>query len=166
MQLMFFYLFGALAVICSVVMIMSRRAVTSALNLVVVMFCLAALFAIMEAHLIAALQILVYAGAIMVLFVFVIMLLNLREKSGLRSASQMLQQLAGIIILGALFVPLVMTFDMSAVPGVVERTAQFGTTQGVGGLLYTQYLLPFEIASVLLLAALVGAVALGKTRLR
>lgn len=166
MELALFYFFGGVAIFSSVMMIASRRAISSALFLILVMFCLAALFALLEAHLLAALQILVYAGAIMVLFIFVIMLLNLREKSGQRSVSQLVWQFFGVGVLGSMFVPLMMTFDMTAVPAAQDRPADFGTTAAVGKLLYTDYLLPFEIASVLLLAALVGAVVLAKTRVR
>ncbi len=163
MELILFYLFGGLAVVFAMMMIMARQAVYSAICLVGVMFSLAALFAMLQAHLIAALQILIYVGAIMVLFVFVIMLLNLREKAGLRSSGQMILQIVGVGVLGALFIPLVASY--SGTP-VGELAKDFGSTRAVGALLYTDFILPFEIASALLLAALVGAVVLAKTRLK
>lgn len=166
MQALIFYLFAAVSVVCSVLMITSRKAVVSALYLVVVMFSLAGLFALQSAHLIAALQVLVYAGAIMVLFLFVIMLLNVQEKTGGRAYHQWPLQIGGVAVLSVLFVPLVAWYSAAGGPEAKEMTDKFGTTAAVGELLYTEYLLPFEIASVLLLAALVGAVILTKTKLR
>lgn len=163
METLLFYLFATLSIAFGLMMILARQAVYSAICLVGVMFCLAGLFAMLSAHLIAALQILVYAGAVMVLFIFVIMLLNLREKAGLRSMGDMAGQLIVVFVLCVLFVPLVASYDP---PTAVKLAEDFGTTAGVGTLLFTDYILPFEIASVLLLAALVGAVALAKTRMR
>ncbi|MBI5815831.1 MAG: NADH-quinone oxidoreductase subunit J [Nitrospinae bacterium] len=165
MELLAFNMFAAVAVACSLFMIVSKKPVNSAMNLIAVMFALAGLFAMQEAHLIAALQVLVYAGAIMVLFLFVIMMLNLREKVGMETRRQPFAQLLAVIVLGGLFTPMVALYDPSAVKvKIINQT--FGSTAGVGRLLFTDYLLPFEIASVLLLAALVGAVVLTKTRLR
>ena len=166
MQALVFYLFSSVAVVSSVLMITSRRAVVSAMNLVLVMFCLAGLFAQLEAHLIAALQVLVYAGAIMVLFLFVIMLLNLREKTGARALHSAPVQVAGVVVLSAFLAPIVAGYDAAKAPAAKSVAESFGTTAAVGEILFTKYLLPFEIASVLLLAALVGAVVLTKTRLR
>jgi len=166
MELLMFNMFGAVAVGCSLLMITSKRPVNSALSLIAVMFALAGLFAMQDAHLIAALQVLVYAGAIMVLFLFVIMLLNLREKIGSESRRQPFAQILVVIVLSAAFAPLAALYDPTAAPVHKSIDQTFGTTAGVGRILFTEYLLPFEIASVLLLAALVGAVVLTKTRLR
>ena len=160
-----FNLFGALAVVFALGTIMSKRPVNSAINLIGTMFCLAGLFAMQDAHLIAALQILVYAGAVMVLFLFVIMLLNLREKVGVESRRQPFWQLLAVVVGGAFFTPLV-AFGGGRILAFRDVALSFGSTASVGRLLYTSYLLPFEIASVLLLAALVGAVILTKTKLR
>lgn len=167
MEFLLFYLFAGTALVMAMVMIVSRKAVTSAVSLIVVMFCLAGLFAMQSAHLIAALQILVYAGAIMVLFIFVIMLLNLREKGGMISGRQPVIQIVSVAILWGLLGPLVAFYDLGAVANKSgEASDGFGGTSEVGEILYTDYLLPFEIASVLLLAALVGAVILTKTNPR
>ena len=166
METMLFHLFAGVAVILSLAMIMAKKPVTSAVCLVGVMFALAALFALLNAHLIAALQILVYAGAIMVLFMFVIMLLNLREKEGLAARHLILAQITGAGLLGALLIPFMMQATLEKGPLSAIAPDRFGTTAAVGELLYTEYLLPFEIASALLLAALVGAVALVKIRMR
>lgn len=159
-------MFATVSVIFGVVMIAAKKPVSSAISLIGIMFCLAVFYALLNAHLIAALQILVYAGAIMVLFLFVIMLLNLREKEGIASTHRTTLQFVSVGVLCALLIPFMLTINM---PGPVldaEATKIFGTTAGVGRLLYTDFLLPFEIASVLLLAALVGAVALTKLKMR
>jgi NADH-quinone oxidoreductase subunit J len=166
MEAMLFFIFGFVAIVGAMGMILSRKAVNSAVNLIVVMFCLAALFAMENAHLVAALQVLVYAGAIMVLFLFVIMLLNLREKGGLLTGRVWQLQMLAAVILIAIITPVVGYFDASLVAHPATAPANFGTTAGVGIELFTNYLLPFEIASVLLLAGLVGAVILTKTKLR
>lgn len=165
MELLMFNLLGGLSVVLALGAIMSRRPVNSAVNLIGTMFCLAGLFAMQDAHLIAALQILVYAGAIMVLFLFVIMLLNLREKVGAESRRQPYWQLLAVVVAGALFAPLV-AFGGGKILRYGGVAADFGSTAAVGRLLYTKFIFPFEVASVLLLVALVGAVVLTKTRLR
>lgn len=165
MEVLMFNLLGGLSVVLALGAIMSRRPVNSAVNLIGTMFCLAGLFAMQDAHLIAALQILVYAGAIMVLFLFVIMLLNLREKVGVESRRQPYWQLLAVVVAGALFIPLV-AFGGGKILKFKEVAPGFGTTAEVGRLLYTDFILPFEIASVLLLAALVGSVILTKTKIR
>lgn len=163
MEILLFYVFSTMAIVFAVNMIITRKPVSSAISLVAVMFCLAVLFVLLQAHLLAALQILVYAGAIMVLFLFVIMLLNLREKEGTVSYHVTISQFAGVAIIGAILMGFMANVSMGAGRGVSEG---FGTTAGVGRLLFTEYLLPFEIASILLLAALVGAVVLTKIKLR
>jgi len=165
MEILMFNLFGGLSVAFALGTIISKRPVNSAISLIGTMFCLAGLFAMQDAHLIATLQILVYAGAIMVLFLFVIMLLNLREKVGVESRRQPYWQLLAVVVAGALFAPLV-AFGGGKILAFKNVALSFGSTAAVGRLLYTNYILPFEIASVLLLAALVGAVILTKTKLR
>lgn len=166
MQLLLFYLFAMLAVIFAVAMIVARKPVSSAISLVGVMFCLAVFYALLDAHLIAALQILVYAGAIMVLFLFVIMLLDLRQKEGLVSYHRAALQFVGVGIFSGLLVPFMAAVSMTKSPVDAGAAKEFGTTAGVGELLYTDFILPFEITSVLLLVALVGAVALTKIKMR
>jgi len=166
MELLIFYMFAIVAVAFAVLMIVARKPVSSAISLIGVMFCLAVFYVLLNAHLIAALQILVYAGAIMVLFLFVIMLLNLREKQGMISYHRAALQLAGVGVFSALLVPFMSYVTIPGPVGGAGVSADFGTTAGVGKLLYTDFLLPFEIASVLLLAALVGAVALTKLKMK
>ena len=165
MELAVFMVAGTLAVGFAMFMIMAKKPVTSALCLVMVMLQLAILFAAQSAHLVAVLQVLVYAGAIMVLFIFVIMLLNLREKEG--GADQprgYVQLFGGAAALTILAAAAVTTSNIGR--PAAEVNENFGTAEDVGRALFTSYVLPFEVVSVLLLAALVGAVSLMKIRMR
>jgi len=159
-----FYLFGFGAVFGAVATVTSRKPVMSALFLIVNMLCLAALYAQLEAHLIAVLQVVVYAGAIVVLALFVIMLLNLQEKQGLVRRHKIALQIIGGVIVAIIVTSLAGSVDPSAIPISAEGMEEFGTVAGVAKVLFTRYILPFEIASVLLLAAIVGAVILSRSK--
>ena len=166
MQLLMFYIFGLGAVLSATLMVTNIRPVTAAMNLIMTMFFLAGIYVLLDAHLIAALQIIVYAGAIMVLFLFVILLLNIHEKEGETARRKVMIQFGSIAIVGTLFI--VMAKLAVIEPSLVkigETAYQFGTTKAVGKMLFTDFLLPFEIASFLLLAAIVGAVILAKRRI-
>ncbi|MBI3814516.1 MAG: NADH-quinone oxidoreductase subunit J [Nitrospinae bacterium] len=164
MEQIIFYIFGAGAVLSALIMVTNKKPVSAAFSLIVTMFCLAGLYVLLDAHLIAALQIIVYAGAIMVLFLFVIMLLNVEEKEG-RLRGKILLQLAGILIVGYIFIKIVRLIGNGDLPAKMEGAIQgFGTTKVVGLMLFTDFLFPFEIASILLLAAIVGAVILAKAK--
>jgi NADH-quinone oxidoreductase subunit J len=167
MELLMFYIFGFGAVVCALLMVTNKRPVRAAMSLVATMSFLAGLYVLLDAHLIAVLQLIVYAGAIMVLFLFVIMLLNIEEKEGLLGVNTILLQFMGMLVVGLLFVTMVSLFkgEGSLLSATVEIASDFGTTKAVGMKLFTEYLLPFEIASVLLLAAIVGAVILAKRRI-
>jgi len=166
MQLLMFYIFGLGAVLSATLMVTNIRPVTAAMNLIMTMFFLAGIYVLLDAHLIAALQIIVYAGAIMVLFLFVILLLNVHEKEGETARRKVVVQFGSIAVVGSLFIVLA---NLSAVDSslvkAVDTVNQFGTTKAVGKMLFTDFLLPFEIASFLLLAAIVGAVILAKRRI-
>ncbi len=166
-----FWIFSGVAVVAAVLCITQRNPIKSALWLVVTLFALAALFVLLEAHFIGVLQILVYAGAIMVLFVFVIMLLNLG-----RGGPPDRRGLAGGIVAVGLGLGLLLQLSVlrSARPpeaitlpdgflSALQR--QQGIVGAVARPLFAEYLIPFEITSVLLLAAIVGAVVLAKRRL-
>jgi NADH-quinone oxidoreductase subunit J len=166
MQLLMFYIFGISAVVSSLLMVTNRKPVSVAMYLILTMFCLAGIYVLLDAHLIAVLQIIVYAGAIMVLFLFVIMLLNIEEKEGKTATNRILFQFLGILAVGSVFV---LAAGLARINPAVVSTAgaisEFGTVKSVGKLLFTEFLLPFEIASMLLLAAIVGAVILAKRRI-
>ncbi|HXQ28069.1 MAG TPA: NADH-quinone oxidoreductase subunit J [Gemmatimonadales bacterium] len=166
-----FWVFGGVAIASALLCVTRRSAVASALWLVVTLFQVAALFVLLDAEFIAVLQVLVYAGAIMVVFLFVIMLLNLghpgpsdiRGPFGL-GVGALLAGLLGLKLAGlARAVP---PAELTLAPGALENLT---STQGLVGVvarpLFATYLLPFEIASILLLAAIVGAVVLAKREL-
>ena len=160
----FFYAFAALAVGGALAMVLNvRNTVAAAMSLVVTMIALAGVYVLLEAHLVAALQIMVYAGAIVVVFLFVVMLLNLRQDTFPRAREPWVKAL-GAVLAGAVtygFLGLI----PGSLPQVVELPEGFGGYRSVGGALYTDFVLPFEATSFLLLAAIVGAVVLAKRRL-
>jgi len=164
MSLPLFAVFAVLLVASALGVILQRHPVRSALSLVTTLFLLAVVFIFLEAHLVALLQIVVYAGAIMVLFLFVIMLLNLQHEpvEGGRVGLKFAAAVAGSLF--ALQVIWVARnkggFAGAGMTGGVGEN--FGTTAALGEKLFTNYLLPFEITSVLLLVAMVGAVVLAK----
>ena len=165
MQLLMFSILGFGAVLAALIMVTNKRPVSAAMSLIAVMFCLAGLYVLLDAHLIAALQIIVYAGAIMVLFLFVIMLLNVQEKEGRLAGHAILLQFVAVVVVGLLFISMVNLFKMDgSLLSIGDAAKQFGTTKGVGMMLFTDYLLPFEIASVVLLVALIGAAFIARRR--
>ena len=157
-----FYVLGALAIIGALLTIASRNAVHASLGLVGTLLCVAGLFATLDAAFLAATQVIVYAGAIMVLFLFVIMLLNANQPISSRDPIPYVRELAGIggVVLAGALVLLAFTYRD---PHPLAQSAQAlrgGSAQAVGETLLTRFLLPFEVVSVLLLVAVVGAVAL------
>ena len=162
-----FYIFGGVAVLAAFLMIISWNPIAAVLNMILVMFCLAGLFAMLNAHFIAVIQILVYAGAIMVLFMFIIMLLNLRGNEPIwksRDWNIALSFIGFLLAVGA-FIKLSGTLKSSGLHQTMHVEEDFGTIAMVGEILFTDYLLPFEIASILLLVAMVGAVILAKSEI-
>ena len=159
-----FWGFGGLALVLGILVVVMPNPVHGAVALVGNLFCLAALFAMLQAHFVAAIQVLLYAGAILVLFLFVIMLLNLSKKE-LGPARQTAAKIAGTILLGWFGVHMagkLYGLGTSGFPAVAEG---FGTLERVGMLVFGPMALPFEVASVLLVAAIVGAVTLAKRKL-
>jgi NADH-quinone oxidoreductase subunit J len=166
-----FYLFGIIAIVSALLFVTRKSPVAAALWLVNTMFSLAALFVLLDAQFIGAIQVLVYAGAIMVVFLFVIMLLNLGHPSELMDARGMGWKLAaGAVGLALLAQVLALTRarisdELALPPGyVAQDVAAQGAIAPIARLLFTEYLLAFEVTSVLLLAAIVGAVVLGRRR--
>ena len=167
-----FYIFGALALTAALLAITRRNPVASAIWLVVMFFCLAGIYVVLEAFFVAAVQVLVYAGAIMVLFLFVIMLLDLR--------SEAIEKGAGIhyrffsVMMALLFVTAAgITLWQAHGEGTFEPVtgadgsvvALDGSADAIGGALFRHWLLAFEVTSILLLGAILGAVILTKRRL-
>lgn len=167
----FFYFFGLIGIAAAVVFVTRKSPVSAALWLVVTMFALAALFVMLDAQFIGVIQVMVYAGAIMVVFLFVIMLLNLGRPGELADARGLGWKLAagvfGITLLAELFAvlrgPVAERFSLPA-GYAAEQIAAHGAIAPLAGPLFHQYLLAFEFTSMVLLAAIVGAVVLGKRR--
>jgi NADH-quinone oxidoreductase subunit J len=159
-----FYLFAALAVASALGMVLNlRNTVAAAMSLVVTMVALAGIYVLLEAHLVAAIQIMVYGGAIVVLFLFVVMLLNLRADE-FAPGRQWLTKLAAALVVIAAGAQLVrlLAGDLPE-PGALPPG--FGGYRMVGIALYTDYVLLVEVASLLLLAAIVGALILAKRKI-
>lgn len=158
-----FYLFALITVAGAASVLFARNPIHAAMSLVGTFFGLAGVYVLLFAHLVAALQIIIYAGAIMVLFVFVIMLLNLTRTEprvgGLRS-----WHLVGgaSVVIGTGF--LYVVFESLPVEAAPPHP-DFGTVAGVGRLLFEQFTLPFEAISILLLVAIVGAVVVAKGKI-
>src|SRR5512138_3104965 len=162
MELIIFAGLAAVAAVSGVLVVVQRHAVYSALFLIITMGALAGLYILLEAHFVWAVQILVYAGAIMVLFLFVIMLLNLpREDVPWRAGDLRRLILAGVLGLVLLGELILLLYTGGGHPAATVPPG-FGTTQLVGRLLFSEFLFPFEITSVILLVAIVGAMVLAR----
>ncbi len=166
-----FYLFGLIAIASALAFVTRKSPVAAALWLVNTMFALAALYVMLDAHFIGAIQVLVYAGAIMVVFLFVVMLLNLAHPSELADArgkwGKIGAGLLGLALLaqvGALVRSRLPATDSLQADLVAERARTLGAVGSVAEPLFNEYLLAFELTSVLLLVAIGGAVVLGKQR--
>jgi len=162
MDIFFFLVFAAIALISAVNVVLQRHPIASALSLIGVMGSIAVLYLLLGAEFIAMAQIIVYAGAVMVLFIFVIMLLNAGAEE--RRGRSWTSQLLGIPALLA-FVALIVYFvqrGFADAGNVKFGNFTGGSAQSVGYALFTAYLLPFEVTSVLILVAIVGAIVLAR----
>ena len=162
-----FYVFAALTLACGVLVVanpFSRNPVTSAMFLVLTIISMAGLFVLLHAFFLAAVQVLVYAGAVMVLFLFVIMLLDLKEEE--RRNIKRFGLALGVIAVGSIVGLLIIS--LRELPRTVAsgEPQNPGATAPLGKLLFTNYLLPFEIVSILLLVAMVGVILLSKKDLK
>ncbi len=168
-ELFFFFVFAFIAIAGALGVVWARNPLHGALSLIGSFFALAGLYVLLGAHLLAALQVLVYAGAVMVLFVFVIMLLNLKDEELGLPKPTIMKVLGGV---GMGLVGMLVTvralrglapatgdvIDLATVPG-------FGTVEAVGRVIYGPFMLPFEVTSLLLLVAIVAAVVVAKARI-
>ncbi len=162
----FFFLLGILAIASAILTVASKNPVMSALSLVFNFFMLAGLYLTLQAQFVAVIQILVYAGAIMVLVIFVIMLLNLGDEKSLKEKFNWRKGLA-ILVAAGLAVQFVVAFFATPSGNVLlpEASAEIGTPASIGNVLFNDYLLPFEAISLLLLVAIIGSVILAKRRI-
>ena len=162
-----FFVLAAVAAFSAVMVILQRNPVNSALYLILNFFCLSGLYLTLNAQFIAMVQVLVYAGAIMVLFLFVIMLLNLGDDKRLREHLGVRTYL-GIGFTVGLVLELLYIFVYRSGYTMIEQSSnsvEIGTVEYIGKVLFSKFIFPFEITSLLLLAAIVGAVMLAKKKI-
>jgi NADH-quinone oxidoreductase subunit J len=172
-EAIFFYTFATVAVASALLMVLMKNPVVSAVYLVVTFFSLAGLFVMLNAQLIAALQVIVYAGAIMVLFLFVIMLLNL-NRTAFTSYKLFFTKVFALILISLIL--WTVAGSLGAAPSgqagstlpVVDSAYKIGTekgdTLGFAEMLFTRYVYPFEIIGIMLLAGIIGAVLMAKKK--
>jgi NADH-quinone oxidoreductase subunit J len=158
----FFYFLSFLTILSAVMVVVSRNPIHSVLYLILTFFTLSGHYILLNAQFLAAVNIIVYAGAIMVLFLFVIMFLNMKQDHA--ESKTNLTKVAATIVGGTVFVILFGAYRKSVIPSYNpdQFDSQVGMIENLGHLLFRDYLLPFELASILLLVAMVGAVMLGK----
>ncbi|ALC15064.1 NADH dehydrogenase subunit J [Desulfuromonas soudanensis] len=164
METLFFYLVALVAVVSGILVVKAKNPVNSAISLVMTFVCLATFYVMLNAPFMAAIQIMVYAGAIIVLIIFVIMLLNLGTDVQIRTS----HSVAGGVVASALVLLQVLYLlgrgQVAGVQGKIDAAVveSVGHTELIGTALFTEFLLPFEITSILLLVAIIGAVVLTK----
>lgn len=164
MQDYLFYLFALLTLGCGSMIVLSRNPINSAMFLVLAIASMAGLFVLLHAFFLAAVQVLVYAGAVMVLFLFVIMLLDLKVEQ--RRRMNTLGIIMGFVSVGTIIAVMLRGVLATPVTPVLEVARHDGATEPLGQLLFSHYVLPFEILSVLLLVAMVGVILLSKKELK
>jgi len=145
---------------CALGVILSRNPITSVLFLIATFFAISGHYLLLNAQFLAIVNIIVYAGAIMVLFLFVIMLMNLN--ADVEPQKGRLVQLAGVVSGGVLLLVLLAALRTAHYPSLEATPNSIGLIENLGKVLFTQYVLPFEISSVLFLSAMIGAIVIGK----
>jgi len=162
-SLLIFYVLAAMAVIGAINLIVQRHPIHSALSLIVVMVALAGLYLLLGAEFVAAVQIIVYGGAIMVLFVFVIMLLNagVEERTNLSRMANVATILPLVAALTA-FLAASMARSSGVLPAAAKESAELASTRGLSNMLFKDFVYPFELTSFLILVAILGAIVLAQ----
>jgi NADH-quinone oxidoreductase subunit J len=159
-QFLFFFI-AFVAVASAVYFVFAKNPLYAILSLIVTFFSIAALYVLLNAQFLGIVQIIVYAGAIMVLFLYVLMMLNLNAKD--ESKKHNLLKFTGIISAGIIFVGMIGAYKGVAMTNATTNVdSQIGLTKNLGKLLFNEYVLPFELASILILAGIVGSVLIGK----
>ena len=170
MELFFFYIFAGIATISAVMVVTNKNILHAALFLILTFFCVAAIYILLRAEFLAAVQVLLYVGAVMALFIFTILLINVMQAQFLRQFHGQ-RPLAAILVIALLAETIFLLFGnfQQNFPRIHDRPAEIAGKAGLEALarlLLTDYLLLFEVASVLLLAALIGAIVLARGDLR
>lgn len=156
-----FYFLSFVAILSALMVVFSKNPVFSVLYLIITFFSIAGHYVLLNAQFLAAVHVIVYAGAIMVLFLYVIMLLNLNQEAEPHKSNYL--RFAAVICAGLLLVILLGSLRGTELLTQQHATQEAGYVKNIGKVLFRDFLLPFEVASVLLLAAMVGAVMLGKS---
>jgi len=167
MQAAAFYIIAVLVLLCGGLVIanpVSRNPVTSAMFLVLTILSMAGLFVLLDAFFLAAVQVLVYAGAVIVLFLFVIMLLDLKEEA--RRRVKWFAAGLGVLAVGVIGAVMIRTIKFARPPGRISAVRTVGSAEALGRALFTHYALPFELVSLLLVVAMIGAILLSRKDLR
>ncbi|MGP1500687.1 NADH-quinone oxidoreductase subunit J family protein [Bergeyella cardium] len=161
MEQFLFYLVSGVALCSAVYFVFAKNPLYSLLSLIVTFFSIAGLYVLLNAQFLGIVQIMVYAGAIMVLFLYILMMLNLNNQDESRKKS--INKFIGIIASGILFIGMLGAYR-GLKTGAVAQDVDYsvGLTKNLGGLLFNEYVLPFELASILILAGIVGSVLIGK----
>lgn len=161
MTLYVFYFLSFLAILSALMVVFSKNPIYSSLYLIITLFSIAGHYVLLDAQFLAAVHVIVYAGAIMVLFLYVIMLLNLNQNTESKPTSIM--KFAAVICSGSLMIVLIGSLKgAQAIEVASTVSGDVGLVKTLGKVMFTEFLLPFEITSLLLLSAMVGAVMLGK----
>lgn len=153
---------GSFTIGSALMVVLSKHPIRSVIYLVITFFFISSLYILMNAEFLAIVNIIVYAGAIMVLFLFVLMLLNLNKQA--EPTTSLFSKLTGVLAAGALFSVLIAALKDSLVLGknYVPSNPNVGLVENLGNLLFSKYVVPFEVSSILFIAAMVGAVLLAK----
>lgn len=161
LQTVLFWLFSLIGISGAIGLIINRNPVYSALSLILNFFSIAGLYLTLQAEFLAVIQILVYAGAIMVLFLFVIMLLNLQDEP--KRPTFEFSRIAAWVLGGALAAELIAVFrSVGSETTLLAGDYKYGTVESVGQAMMTKYLFPFEMISVILISSLIGAIVISK----
>lgn len=155
-----FWFLTVMALSCALGVILSRNPVNSVLFLIATFFAISGHYILLNAQFLAIVNIIVYAGAIMVLFLFVIMLMNLNADT--EPQKNRLVQIAGAVSGGTLLLVILAALRTSTITTLDQTSTDIGLIKNLGKTLFTQFVLPFEISSVLFLSAMIGAVVIGK----
>jgi NADH-quinone oxidoreductase subunit J len=159
-----FYFLSFLAILCALMTVVSKNPVHSVLYLIITFFAIASHYVLLNAQFLAAVHIIVYAGAIMVLFLYVIMMLNLNADAEPHKSKWL--RVAATIAGGLLMIVLIGALKDSTVQVNPAANADYGLIKTLGNTLYKDFMLPFEVSAILFLAAMVGAVMLGKKEIK
>lgn len=161
MEQILFFLISSIALLSAVYFVVAKNPLYAILSLVITFFSIAGLYILLNAQFLGIVQIIVYAGAIMVLFLYILMMLNLNKKD--ESRKNPVGKFVGVLSAGMLFIGMLGAYKGISVNAVsTEVSGSVGLTKNLGRLLFNEYVLPFELASILIFAGIVGAVLIGK----